>query len=389
METVNPQDLVATLGSGGYPAAPWFLMLFKVLGFTLHAVPMNLWYAGVLLAMLLQAFGGEQARRWSARLLRQMPVIIAFGVNLGIVPLLFTQVTHYRVFYPATILIAWPWLSIIALLILAYYGAYWVAHGLRGGETQLRGARVLAGWLVAALFIAIGFVFANGFSLMTNLQDWPAIWQRTQVAGAVTGVAMNSGDPTLLPRFLMFFSLAFTTVAVHMVFDAGALARRESEVYRQSAARLALPVHVAGLAGFAVFGSWYIFGVMPETSRSALLAFPGVIFAVSTALAPGAVAVALFTLRGRPVSFGAGVAVAAMQVLVLGLNAISRQIAQSAELAPHLDITAEPVRWQWSPMVLFLVLFVAGLGVIAWLVRRAVLESRAMESQSNGSPGRG
>lgn len=75
METVNPQDLVATLGSGGYPAAPWFLMLFKVLGFTLHAVPMNLWYAGVLLAMLLQAFGGEQARRWSARLLRQMPVI--------------------------------------------------------------------------------------------------------------------------------------------------------------------------------------------------------------------------------------------------------------------------------------------------------------------------
>ena len=30
------------------PAPLWFVQFFKVLGFTLHMVPMNLWYAGLL-----------------------------------------------------------------------------------------------------------------------------------------------------------------------------------------------------------------------------------------------------------------------------------------------------------------------------------------------------
>ena len=46
-----------------------------------------------------------------------MPVIVAVGVNLGVVPLLFVQLAYHRVFYPATILMAWFWLGIIVLLI--------------------------------------------------------------------------------------------------------------------------------------------------------------------------------------------------------------------------------------------------------------------------------
>ena len=60
----------------------------------------------------------------------QMPVIVALGVNFGIVPLLFVQVAYYKVFYPATILMAWFWLAIIGLLIPAYYGVYVYAFGL-------------------------------------------------------------------------------------------------------------------------------------------------------------------------------------------------------------------------------------------------------------------
>ncbi|HXF06714.1 MAG TPA: hypothetical protein VNM72_15060, partial [Blastocatellia bacterium] len=52
-------------------------------GFTLHLVPMSLWYAGIILALLLHWRGDEQARRLSARLMQQMPIIIAPGVTLG------------------------------------------------------------------------------------------------------------------------------------------------------------------------------------------------------------------------------------------------------------------------------------------------------------------
>ena len=105
-----------------------------MLGFTLHAVPMNLWYAGLLVALWLHLRGNQHARRFAARLLQQMPVIVAVGVNLGIVPLLFVQLAYYKVFYPATILMAWFWLAIIGLLIPAYYGVYAYAWGIRNGD---------------------------------------------------------------------------------------------------------------------------------------------------------------------------------------------------------------------------------------------------------------
>jgi hypothetical protein len=98
--TMSPTELIGPPSPLGYPAPYWFLVTFKVLGFTLHMGPMHLWFAGILVAMVLARWGSAEAHRWSARLMRQMPVIIALGINFGIVPLLFTQVAYYRVFLP-------------------------------------------------------------------------------------------------------------------------------------------------------------------------------------------------------------------------------------------------------------------------------------------------
>ena len=139
------------------------MQFFKWLGFTLHAVPMNLWYAGLLVALWLHLRRNEHARRFAARLLRQMPIIVAVGVNFGIVPLLFVQLAYSKVFYPATILMAWFWLAIIGLLTLAYYGVYAYAWGLRKGTKNIAGcAQCMAGWCAALLFIAIGFCLPTG-----------------------------------------------------------------------------------------------------------------------------------------------------------------------------------------------------------------------------------
>ena len=127
---MNPADLLDKWSGWVLPAPPWFIVVMKTIGFALHAVPMNLWYAGILVAMLLAVLGGEHGRRFSARLMRQMPVIIALGINFGIVPLLFIQVGYGSVFYPATILMAWPWFLVVVLLLPAYYGVYVYGHGL-------------------------------------------------------------------------------------------------------------------------------------------------------------------------------------------------------------------------------------------------------------------
>jgi hypothetical protein len=359
----------------GYPAPYWFLVLFKVLGFTLHLVPMNIWYGGMILAMVLHWRGGEPAKQVSNRLMTQMPIIIALGVNFGIVPLLFIQVAYYKVFYPATILMAWPWFSIIVLLTVAYYGVYIYAVGLRSNGAGMARWRQVVGWVTAVLFIVIGFLFSNAFSLMTNVGAWSQMWQNSSIGGAPLGTVLNTDDPTLWPRWLMMFGLALTTTAAYIVVDAGVFAGRENEEYRRAAARLGFQVYTLGMIWFAGFGWWYVFRTWPVEHREMMLSGSLVILTTLTAVGPG-LPWLLILIQRHGVKKGLALATGVAQFGVLGLNAISRQVVQNAELSKFLDVTAEPVKIQWSPLILFLILFIAGLGVVAWMISRVVVAVR-------------
>lgn len=369
---MTPTELIGPPSSLGYPAPYWFLVIFKVLGFTLHMVPMHLWFVGILLAMGLAQWGGPQAQRWSARLMRQMPVVIALGINFGIVPLLFTQVAYYRVFYPATILMAWPWFLIIVLLTLAYYGVYLYVTGLKDSVTPLKRA---AGWGSAILFVVMGFLFSNGFTLMTNLHAWPQIWQNTSVAGAPLGTALNTSDPTLWPRWLMMIGLALTTVAAYTVFDAGVFAIRESPQYKSWATSFAFKLYTMGMIWFAVMGSWYVFGSWSPDVREQMFTGLSLPLTVLTAVGPGLPWLLILAQR-RQITQTLAILTALAQFGVLGLNAISRQVVQNIELSKFLDVTAEPVNLQLSPLIVFLVLFVVGLGVVAWMLQKVLQAER-------------
>jgi hypothetical protein len=372
---MDPTTLIGPSSPLGYPAPYWFLVLFKVLGFTLHVVPMSLWYAGIILAMLMYWRGGEHARHLSNRLMKQMPIMVALGVNFGIVPLLFVQVAYYKVFYPATILMAWPWFSIIILLTLAYYGVYIYAIGLRDNGARMAPWQRAVGWVTALLFIAMGFLFANGFSLMTNVGGWPALWQRTSVAGAPLGIALNTADPTLWARWLMMFGLALTTTAAYIAVDTGFFANQESEEYKRGAVGIALKVYTVGMVWFALTGSWYVFGTWPVEQREMMFSGSLIILTVLTAIGPGLPWLLILAQR-RGVTRTLALATGVAQFGVLALNAVSRQIVQNAELSKFLDVTAEPVNIQWSPLILFLVLFVAGLGVVGWMLSKVVTAAR-------------
>ena len=372
--------LVETTAPSGLPAPLWFVEFFKVLGFALHAVPMGLWYAGLLLAMLLHWRGSEYGRRFGSRLMAQMPVIVAFGVNLGVVPLLFVQVAYPRLFYPATILMAWFWMAIIALLIPAYYGVYLYSFGLRDGGVMAP-LRRAAGWCAAVMFIVIGFLFANGFSLMVNVADWKAIWNQTSVAGAALGTGLNTADPTLWPRWLLMFGLALTTTAAWVVVDAAWFGRRESDPYQRWAPGFAWKLYTVGLAWFAVAGSWYAFGTWSEGVSDAMFRGPLIVLTAATALAPGLPWLLMFFAwrRDSPISRPAAALVGAAQFAVLGINAVSRQIVQDVEIAgyfPDYFRLADKLKAvQWSPLVAFLLVFVGGIAVIVWMVAQAMKAS--------------
>jgi hypothetical protein len=357
----------------GLPAPYWFLAFFKVFGFSLHMIPMNLWYAGLITVLIAGLVGDRHAQRLRDRFVKALPIMIALGINFGIVPLLFTQVGYYQSFYPATILMAWPWFSVILLVMIAYYGVYIYVVGLN--HPRMSRPRVLAGWIAAALFIVVGFIFANGFSLMTNTDGWPALWQRSRFAGAALGTGLNIADPSLWPRWLMMFGLALMTTAAYILVDTAFFAGRESADYRQTARRFSARIATLGLVWFGGAGTWYFFGTLSGDVRSMLLAPPMVILTFLTALSPG-LPWLLALVGTRREGRGLVMITAAAQYGVLALNAVSRQVVQNAELAPTVDVTLQPVNLQLSPMIVFLALFIAGLAIVYWMVLQAVAAAR-------------
>jgi hypothetical protein len=84
----------------------------------------------------------------------------------------------------------------------------------------------------------------------------------------------------------------------------------------------------------------------------------------------------LILLGQRGPRRGLAILIGLAQIGALGLHAISRQIVQNLELAPYLLLGAEPLKVQWSPLVLFLLLFVIGVGVLVWMVAQVVKAAR-------------
>jgi hypothetical protein len=293
-------------------------------------------------------------------------------VNLGIVPLLFVQLAYFKLFYPATILMAWHWLAIIAMLIPAYYGVYYYAAGVRRDGAEMTPRRAAVGWLSAGLFVLIGFIFANAMSLMAHVDRWPGLWQSHQVAGAATGTAWNIGDPVFWPRWLLMFTLALSTTAVWMMFDAGVFGRKESEAYRTWAAATAGKLYLAGTIGFAAVGSWYVFGTWPAELRETMFSGTTIALTLATAAAPGLPLVVLFLARKSPPTGTVAAVALVAQVVVLGLNAVSRQVVQNVSIARYFDVLGQRPEVQWGPLVMFLVVFVFGVGLVAWMVGQVV-----------------
>ncbi|MHC4177974.1 MAG: hypothetical protein ACYSWU_10725, partial [Planctomycetota bacterium] len=217
----------------------------------------------------------------------------------------------------------------------------------------------------------IGFLFANGFSLMEHVDRWPQLWLDSSTGGAALGTALNVGDPALWPRWLLMLGLAVTTTAVWMLVDLAWFAGKESEEYKRWVVGTAPKLYTLGMLWFAAAGSWYVFRTWPDEVYESMFRGGMLILTLATAAAPGLPWALMMAVRRAPPSRMAVSLIALAQFGVLGVNAISRQVVQDLKLAEFFQWPQQTVR-EWSPLVVFLVLFVAGLGLIGWMVAQVV-----------------
>lgn len=333
----------------GLPVPVWILLALKIFGFFLHLVFMNLWLAGLPVALFLLRSKPAVAER----LLHALPFFMAFGINAGIVPLLFLQTLYPQFFYPATILQAWFWFAVIPLLLIAYYAVYLASFG------KFR----VAAALTATLFICmIGLMFSSAMSLTANVQAWPKIFMNSNQAGAVDGVYFHFNLEVLL-RFLLVTGMAFGTLAAYFVAVAEWFAKSAND---KTDLRKLVALYFFGAVIYAVAGAVYASSIWEELPRTWFIV-------AGVSMITGVLLAAAYW---RNPSRAKGIALIVAQLAVLLSNAIARQWVQLSELMKWYDPYKAPIRGEWGSFELFMATLLAALIIITWIGLTALRRTR-------------
>lgn len=354
------------------PAPVWLLQALLFVTFVLHLIPMNMTVGG--LVILAQ---GEISQRLSESVVRwirgYLPVTTAFTITTGVAPLLFIQVLYGQLFFPAAVLIAWAWFAVIIALLIGYYGIY--AYSLASDKLGRWRSWVVIGSTL--LFLYIAFAFNNVITLMSTPFRWWEFWQERNPS---THFNLNLWEPTLFPRFAHF-------VLGAIAFSGLTTALYGSTVYKrdENAGRQLVRTGTSWFVGATVinyfFGALFLFTHEQQIWQAFI---GGDLWATVTLW--GGVALSLVSIitallsrkstRPLPLTIASMATISLTIIAMVGVKFLVRSML-IARHAPNFDLSQTPVQPQWGIIVLFVVLLLAGLGLVAWMVfqlQRAVVK---------------
>ena len=160
-------------------------------------------------------------------------------------------------FTPASVLIGAYWISIIALLTLAYWLLYQFSARLEAGRS--------AWWVGLSAWLLAGFI-ARLLSTNMTLMLRPEVWRQMYSASAA-GVYLPTGDPTLTPRWLLMLAGGLFIGGLWIVYLAG----RNTFTAEEKRFAAGLGGKVAALFGIVYFaaGLWAA-SVQPAAVKAGL-----------------------------------------------------------------------------------------------------------------------
>jgi hypothetical protein len=225
-----------------------------------------------------------------------------------------------------------------------------------------------------------GFVarlLSSNMTLMLRPETW-----REMYSSSAAGIYLPTGDPTLTPRWLLMLVGGFFITGLWLLYLAGRSTFTADE-----------KKFVAGLGGkiAALFGVIYLgigiwaLSVQPQVVKDGLathalykyfaLAGYGWLALVAVAVILGAIA-GFGKLSSGLVSWAAVLVATLIEIMLVVYRDGVRDVTL---LSKGYDVWDRVVVTNWSVVCIFLVLFVAGLGVIGWLVSVVARAKTEME----------
>ncbi len=335
----------------------WFEILL-IVTFVLHLLVMNAMVGTAVLSLVEHV---RSRRRKTPDLphgpAKNLTFLIAFTVNLGVAPLLFVQVIYGHLLYTSTVLMAVWWLSVVGILLVAYYAAY--LYKMKLDRLQAMGPWVLGTSLVLLLLVA--FFVVNAFSLAMRPEKW------TEYFRSSGGLILNLDDPTLAPRYLHFllasFAVAGLVRALWWKLKGGDGSKQNIRQGLRWFAWLSL--------GQAAAGLWYLFA-QPERVFH-LFAFDGVLQSTILWVAVGVASVMVV------VAFlGRFVLSVSLFVVTVSIMAVVRELVRQATVEPFFKVQQLETIPQYSPLIMFLAVFVLG-AILLTVVLKLALRPLAVQ----------
>jgi hypothetical protein len=358
------------------PAPIWLFKLLHIVTLALHFVAVEMLLGGLLLAVLLSLFSNSPQATVAARALaRRLTVVMTYVINLGVPPLLFAQVLYGRALYTSSILIGVYWISIIGILTLAYWLLYRFSARLEDGKSAWWVG--LIAWLLAG---SVARLLSTNMTLMLR----PEVWRDMYSASSI-GAYLPTGDPTLTPRWLLMMAGGLFIGGLWLVYLSGRSTFTADE--KQFVAGLGGKV-AAGFGLVYLAAGFWAASVQPDAVKAGLAAHPLYKFAGFAGYGWGIlvlIAVLLAAIAGfARVSARLSALLSWSAVLLAALVEITFTIYRDGVrdltlLSKGYDVWDRVVVTNWSVVGIFLVLFVAGLGVVGWLISVVARAQKTME----------
>ena len=356
------------------PAPIWLFKVLHNLTFALHLASVEILLGGLLLGLAFAVVGrirhSPDFQQASGILVHRLPTVMAFVINLGIPPLLFAQVLYGRALYTSSVLIGTYWISVIFLLMASYYGLYIAAK-----RADARQAWTAPGLAALLLVLTIAFIYSNNMTLMIRPQAWASMYHASP-----SGLQLNTSDPTLLPRWLFFITGSLPAAGAAMILLSlrsglgGQMGRFLSSSGGGAMAGGALLQAAFGYLGFSAQPQSVTASVMTEPLyRSSVYGW------LATAVVLVLLGLIASTTRVPNRILAVGGALAAF-VNIASTVMVRDGIRDVTLRAAGFEVWDRHVVTNWSVVGLFLVLFVAGLGVIAYLIS-IIAKARRIEEK--------
>ncbi len=346
---MHTQPVIPAVDPIPLPGPAWLFWTLLILTFLLHTIAMNCVVGGTLISIVARLrHGNPLYERLAGDLGRKIPSFLAATITLGVAPLLFVQVLYGQFFYSSSVILAWPWLSVIALLIIGYYASYFVAF--KGEGTLYLYLSVVS----LLIFVTIALIYTSNFTLMLT----PEKWFEKHLANTA-GLNLNLDERMLWPR-LVHTLVAAAAVAGLLVVLLGLAKWKKDEAYARFLLEHGAYWFIVPTMLQFVVGA----GFLVSLPQDKMMLYMGgdlgasILLAASLVVALSAVLLMLLALRS-PAPHRSVIAAVLLTAFTLMCMALMRDLLRSAYLAPYFETPA--VRVQWHVVVLFLVLFAGSL----------------------------